>query len=97
MTFLRPFPAFSDKALEEKPQTEHDKKQLLKMSLITGLAVALHNFPEGFATFIATVQDKVGFGCLYGVYWGLLFFRSCTWRVETWLCPPRCFLGIWRF
>eukprot|EP00041_Stephanoeca_diplocostata_P018932 m.400670 g.400670 ORF g.400670 m.400670 type:complete len:258 (+) comp21163_c0_seq1:29-802(+) len=30
---------------------------LLKMALITGAAVALHNFPEGLATFIASAKD----------------------------------------
>ncbi|EGD75759.1 hypothetical protein PTSG_12652 [Salpingoeca rosetta] len=32
-------------------------KELLVMALITGTAIALHNFPEGLATFVATAKD----------------------------------------
>ncbi|MES1914200.1 MAG: hypothetical protein MHM6MM_006300 [Cercozoa sp. M6MM] len=41
---------------------EHDEKhQLNRMSLLAGLAIALHNFPEGLATFAAALNDpKVG-------------------------------------
>jgi len=36
-------------------------KRLHKMGLNTALAIALHNFPEGLATFVATLQDpRVG-------------------------------------
>ncbi|GKY99516.1 hypothetical protein MPSEU_000905800 [Mayamaea pseudoterrestris] len=36
-------------------------KALLKMGINTALAIALHNFPEGLATFVATLSDpKVG-------------------------------------
>jgi len=37
---------------------ERDKAEdLQKMGLLTGLAIALHNFPEGLATFVATLAD----------------------------------------
>ena len=36
---------------------ESENKQLIKTSLITALAIGLHNFPEGLATFVATVAD----------------------------------------
>ena len=37
------------------------KKRLAKMGMTTALAVALHNFPEGIATFVAALNDpKVG-------------------------------------
>merc|ERR1712087_1035164 len=37
------------------------KKQLLRMGALTATAIAVHNFPEGLATFLATVSDtKVG-------------------------------------
>jgi zinc transporter ZupT len=40
--------------------SEHDKA-LTKMSLMTGVAIALHNFPEGLATFMAALADaKLG-------------------------------------
>jgi ZIP family zinc transporter len=32
-------------------------QELKQMGLITGLAIALHNFPEGLATFVATLAD----------------------------------------
>ena len=34
-----------------------DKGQLKRMGLLTGLAIALHNFPEGLATFVATLSS----------------------------------------
>ena len=34
----------------------HDKK-LSQMGLTTALAIAIHNFPEGLATFVATIAD----------------------------------------
>lgn len=38
-----------------------EKKQLARMGLHTALAIGLHNFPEGLATFVATLDDsKVG-------------------------------------
>ena len=38
-----------------------DQTRLLRMGLFTALAIAIHNFPEGLATFLAALQDpKVG-------------------------------------
>jgi len=38
-----------------------DKRHLKNMGLMTGLAIGLHNFPEGLATFVATLADaKLG-------------------------------------
>jgi ZIP family zinc transporter len=37
-------------------QTPHDKK-LLRMGMFTALAIAIHNFPEGLATFLAALED----------------------------------------
>ncbi|SET00573.1 zinc transporter, ZIP family [Natronincola peptidivorans] len=34
-----------------------DEKRLLRMGMFTALAVAIHNFPEGFATLISTLRD----------------------------------------
>jgi ZIP family zinc transporter len=33
------------------------EKKLLRMGLFTALAIAIHNFPEGLATFLAALQD----------------------------------------
>jgi len=41
--------------------TEQDREELKNMGLLTGLAIALHNFPEGLATFVAALADaKLG-------------------------------------
>lgn len=38
-----------------------DKRHLQNMGLMTGLAIGLHNFPEGLATFVAALADaKLG-------------------------------------
>ena len=34
-----------------------DQKKLLRMGLFTALAITIHNFPEGLATFLAALQD----------------------------------------
>jgi ZIP family zinc transporter len=38
---------------------DHDSRQrrLLRMGLFTALAITIHNFPEGLATFLAALQD----------------------------------------
>lgn len=58
-----PLPDF--KALGWKPQSAvigtHDhgsrNKKLLRMGLFTAFAIAIHNFPEGLATFLSALQD----------------------------------------
>ncbi len=45
----------------ESGRVEKENKRLAKMGMTTALAVALHNFPEGLATFVAALNDpKVG-------------------------------------
>ncbi|MCP3030583.1 zinc transporter ZupT [Halobacillus sp. A1] len=45
-----------------KSPEEIKNKQLLKMGTFTALAIAIHNFPEGIATFTSTLQDpSLGF------------------------------------
>lgn len=42
------------------PRGLHDKK-LLRMGIFTAIAIGIHNFPEGMATFLAALEDpKVG-------------------------------------
>jgi ZIP family zinc transporter len=38
-------------------QTAHDHQKLMRMGLFTALAIGIHNFPEGLATFLAALQD----------------------------------------
>lgn len=41
----------------EKSATTIDHDKLMKMGVFTALAIGIHNFPEGIATFMATIQD----------------------------------------
>lgn len=46
---------------KEAMQDAETQKALMKMGLRTALAIAIHNFPEGLATFVGTLEDsKVG-------------------------------------
>jgi zinc transporter, ZIP family len=36
---------------------EADKHKLKRMGIFTALAIAIHNFPEGFATFLSVISD----------------------------------------
>lgn len=46
---------------ENEKKIMEERKQLARMGLHTALAIGLHNFPEGLATFVATLDDaKVG-------------------------------------
>lgn len=44
----------SIESMEEKPSK---KSQLMRMGVMTALAIGIHNFPEGVATFTAAMQD----------------------------------------
>jgi len=47
-----------DKGLENLPHNEaHNFKKLRRMGVFTALAIGIHNFPEGLATFTATLTD----------------------------------------
>ena len=49
-----------DKQINGSDEDENQRK-LMAMSLNTALAIGLHNFPEGLATFVAALEDpKVG-------------------------------------
>ncbi|MDO5049463.1 MAG: zinc transporter ZupT [Actinomycetaceae bacterium] len=39
------------------PKLQLERRKLMKMGTLTALAIGLHNFPEGFATFIAAIED----------------------------------------
>lgn len=55
--------AEEDQNRREKHEVKHQSElhktgpELHKMGLLTGLAIALYNFPEGLATFVATLAD----------------------------------------
>eukprot|EP00038_Savillea_parva_P019961 m.29898 g.29898 ORF g.29898 m.29898 type:complete len:397 (+) comp4642_c0_seq2:80-1270(+) len=44
-----------ESAIEER--NEAMERRLLRMALVTGLAITLHNFPEGLATFVAAAEE----------------------------------------
>jgi len=46
---------------EEDPAKSVEDKKLIKMGMNTALAIGIHNFPEGLATFVAALDDpRVG-------------------------------------
>ena len=44
-------------AIEEMQQAVGRQKRLMRMGVITALAIGIHNFPEGLATFVGTLAD----------------------------------------
>ncbi len=47
----------SRKDLNNLKKQTHNSKQLLRMGIMTGAALALHNFPEGLATFVSALGE----------------------------------------
>ena len=41
----------------EQHKEKHKKKKLMRMGLLSAIAITVHNFPEGLATFIAALTD----------------------------------------
>lgn len=55
-------------AQDEEKLKKAENGQLVQASLNTALAIAIHNFPEGLATFIAALGDaKVGFVLAFAI------------------------------
>lgn len=46
-----------ERKVDEDPELSAQRRRLMKMGAMTALAIAIHNFPEGFATFIAALED----------------------------------------
>lgn len=46
-----------DLELDENGFGHHDRKKLLRMGLFSALAITIHNFPEGIATFLSALQS----------------------------------------
>lgn len=47
----------ASRLVEEMDEAEVKKSNLARMGKFTALAVAIHNFPEGLATFVSALQD----------------------------------------
>lgn len=45
------------KTVESMQDSSHGKKKLMRMGMLTALAITIHNFPEGMATFAATLDN----------------------------------------
>lgn len=45
------------KNIEEKNLDPANRKKLLRMGMFSALAIAIHNFPEGLATFMSALSD----------------------------------------
>lgn len=43
--------------VEKKPAAKKEDLNLLRLGLFSALVIAVHNFPEGLATFVSTIQD----------------------------------------
>lgn len=54
-SFENPHEMRSVENMDEKP-SKHEPK-LMKMGVMTALAITIHNFPEGIATFISAVEN----------------------------------------
>jgi len=47
----------------QRPASSQESQQLLRMGLFSALAIAIHNFPEGLATFMAALSNpRLGLG-----------------------------------
>lgn len=43
--------------VDETANLDMNKKRLLRLGLFSAIAITIHNFPEGFATFMAALED----------------------------------------
>jgi len=43
--------------LDEPGATQHDDRQLMRMGVMTAVAIGIHNLPEGLATFASALSD----------------------------------------
>lgn len=53
---------------EEEKREYHSKRKLLRVGLLTAIALAIHNFPEGLATFVSAIQEpKVALPIVFAI------------------------------
>lgn len=66
-SFENPHEIRKVEVLEDKDETEK-KRKLYRMGIMSALAIAIHNFPEGLATFIVALQDiKLGLPIAFAI------------------------------
>ena len=61
-----------DTAVSQEEETDHSERNVMKrMGFFMALAIAIHNFPEGLATFIATIEEPalgIGFAVAIAIH-----------------------------
>ncbi len=55
LDYLVPHDYIGDR--DDRSEDNEDKDGLMRVGLLTALGIAIHNFPEGLATFFATLHD----------------------------------------
>lgn len=54
--------------LEDMNSEEKNKSSLMRMGVLTAIAITIHNFPEGIATFISALEDpQIGISVAFAV------------------------------
>jgi len=56
-SFENPHEVKRIKEMEQPPQDSKENNGLMRMGVFSALAIAIHNFPEGIATFTAALSD----------------------------------------
>ena len=56
-SFENPHEMHNVEEMQEDPAVHDKNRKLLRMGMFTALAIAIHNFPEGLATFTAALTD----------------------------------------
>ena len=84
--------------INEDVKAEQENKQLIRMGINTALAIGLHNFPEGLATFVAALNDP-GVGAVLAIAIGIhnipeglcvalpiYYATGNRWKAFLWAC-----------
>lgn len=57
---------------------EKNKSSLMKMGVLTAIAITIHNFPEGIATFISALEDpQIGISVAFAVVHSYYPRKNC--------------------
>jgi zinc transporter, ZIP family len=60
-SFENPHEIHKVEEISEESEEHKSKRKLMRMGVFTALAITIHNFPEGLATFMAAIKDpKLG-------------------------------------